>query len=104
MMRFVEGLRSQIREGTLSEWAASRFPDKQFVVDLRYCLPVQVLVQNLLWGSVPESCVKMSAMVVDLDVSGNVISCFLPCGVDGAMRTFYLHRGVERLSEPVSVS
>ena len=61
------------------------------------CLPVQVLVVDLLRGLVAECRVQTLDIVAELDVPGNVFAGVLAGRVDGTVHPLNLHRGVERL-------
>src|SRR6266581_5003311 len=44
---------------------------------------------------------KTLPIITDLDVPRNVVPCFLPRRVDGAVNALDLHRGVERLGQRI---
>ena len=68
-------------------WAAPCFPDICYGSRLRCDLPIEVLVVNLLRGSVAERRVETLRIIAELDVPGHVFAGVFPCGIDGAMHS-----------------
>ena len=66
-------------------WAALRFPDSGIGAISCCTLPVQVLVVNFLGSPVAERRVEASPIIPELDIARDILPCFLPRRVDGAV-------------------
>jgi hypothetical protein len=72
-------------------WASPAFSGQLIRVISCCVLSVQVLVVDLLWGSIAESRVETLSIIVELDVSGHVLSCVFPGRIDGSVNSLHLH-------------
>ena len=87
------------RQGSGSTCTAPRFPDREFAVNSRGFLPIQVLVHDFLRSPVTESRVETSLIIAKLDPPRNVFPCLLAGGIDGAVNELDLQRPVDRFRQ-----
>ena len=73
-----------------SAWSAPRIPDSCFGSYLCCELLIQVLVVDLLRGSVAERRVETFRIVAELDVSGHICAGVFACRIDSAVDSLHL--------------